>query len=66
MSPLIAAFWYWEQTEVSILGADQKDGGLWGRECSVTKPELYMRITDLLNNWKLNYCILFELTLKNQ
>ena len=31
--PLIADFRCWQWPEVSILGADQKDHGLWGREC---------------------------------
>ena len=32
MSPCIADFRCWERPEVSIVGADQKDRGLWGRE----------------------------------
>ena len=32
MSPWIADFGSWERPEVSILGADQRDRGLWGRE----------------------------------
>ena len=27
----------WTGPEVAILGADQKEGGLWGRECSKTR-----------------------------
>ena len=33
MSPWIADFWCWERPEVSIFSVDQKDCGLWGREC---------------------------------
>ena len=32
-SPWIADFRCWTWPEVSILGADQKERGLWGREC---------------------------------
>ena len=32
MSPWIADLRFWERPEVSIIGADQKDRGLWGRE----------------------------------
>ena len=32
-SPWIADFRCWERPEVALLGADQKDHGLWGREC---------------------------------
>ena len=31
-SPWIADFWCWTWPEVAILGADQKERGLWGRE----------------------------------
>ena len=34
-SPWIADFRCWSLPEVSILGADQKDRGLWARECLV-------------------------------
>ena len=30
----------WERPEVSVPGADQKDRGLWGRECLTTKEAL--------------------------
>ena len=33
MIPGIVDFRFWRQPEVSIPGADQKDRGLWGREC---------------------------------
>ena len=33
-SPWIADFRYWTRSEVAILGADQKERGLWGRECA--------------------------------
>ena len=32
-SPWIADFRCWTRPEVAILGADQKERGLWGREC---------------------------------
>ena len=37
MSPLIADLRCKERPEVSILGADQKDHGLCGRECTFLK-----------------------------
>ena len=33
-SPWIADFRCWTRPEVAILGADQKERGLWGRECT--------------------------------
>ena len=34
-SPLIADFRCWTWPEVAILGADQKERGLWGQECDL-------------------------------
>ena len=39
-SPKIADFRCWTWPEVAILGADQKERGLWGRECDLKCPKV--------------------------
>ena len=43
-SPCIADFRCWTRPEVAILGADQKERGLWGRDCTILEKSTWTKM----------------------
>ena len=43
--------------EVAILGADQKERGLWGRECLMDRVDFILRMREYLNAIVLMDCL---------